>query len=396
LVLLSGQTPETSQVKIDVRLEKPAYLAGEPVFVLVDVRNVGPELISHGNLFGCGNVRLAVTGVERRVQPNIGGCYVGVGWGFGCSGSSGDRLAPGESRTSRYLLKDFDLIPGKYELTVSGTVPLSWYGRPGQVPGAEFQGVLSLNVQASTEAGLRAALGPLVSDANAPDHEQRRQARAGIIESAPPFLDSLIASFATDDFLGFAAVDALGRIATPASRGLLRDLYRLDKETRGSGVVLALARIAHPDEAAFFETVLGDATVDGLSRQYAALGLGRIGGDRVVKQLARALTVASADARPWIATALGNTRSREAVPVLIGMWGDAPSQDFVCGALRTLTHQHWCEGTANPPAQKQAEWTRRWKDTGAKAPIFGPDDCPTDLVFGTTLDPRSRQPRPLP
>lgn len=94
-----------------------------------------------------------------------------------------------------------------------------------------------------------------------------------------------------------------------------------------------------------------------------------------MRHLERALAVSAADVRPWIAMALGNTRSAAAVPVLIGMVGDNPSQNDVCGALRTLTHRNWCDGTAGDPAATRRKWLRDWNTSRSKGPIFGPDSC---------------------
>jgi hypothetical protein len=66
------------------------------------------------------------------------------------------------------------------------------------------------------------------------------------------------------------------------------------------------------------------------------------------------------------------------VPVLIGMFGNNPSRDDVCGALTTLTHRDWCDGTADDPAAKRRQWLRTWNATNAS--IFGPADCPADRL----------------
>ena len=120
--------------------------------------------------------------------------------------------------------------------------------------------------------------------------------------------------------------------------------------------------------------------MDQTSRRYAALGLGHIGGDRAVEHLERALVAASAEVRPSIATALGNTRARAAVPVLIGMFGNNPSRNDVCGALNTLTHRAWCGGTADDPVATRRQWLRWWRENGTTASIFGPDNCREDPV----------------
>jgi hypothetical protein len=106
----------------------------------------------------------------------------------------------------------------------------------------------------------------------------------------------------------------------------------------------------------------------------------RGGGDLGVRELERALPVASAELLDAIAFALGNTRSRAAVPVLIAMFGNVPARNNLCGALRTLTHRNWCGSTAEDPAATRRQWLRQWNAERSKTTIFGPDNCPADLT----------------
>ena len=116
--------------------------------------------------------------------------------------------------------------------------------------------------------------------------------------------------------------------------------------------------------------------VDQSSRSYAALGLGQIGGDRAVEYLKGALEASPSDAvRSSIATALGNTKSRAAVPLLSGMFNERFGVD-VCGPLMSLTHRTWCDGTGESFSGIRAEWLRRWNELGSAAEMFGTDNCP--------------------
>ena len=363
-----------AQVQVDVRLDKPRYLVGEPVVVFVDVHNVGDEAIGYST---CNtNVRLEIVGTARRVPPNILGCFSGMGFdvGGGCGSEDGRALQPGQTTTFRYLLKEYDLRPGRHWLSASGKAVR------GPV-GAEFARTVSLRVVAGTERELRAAMAPLVADADGRDPTRRHDAREAIIESAPPFLESLIARFAAENPNDTAAIDALGRIASIDSRLHLKELLHSSGEARSRpSIVLALARIGHRDDADFFAGVLDDEMQDQTSRGYAALGLGRAGGDAAVQHLERALPAASPDQRPTIATALGNTRSRAAVPALIGMFDLGPSYNDVCNALVTLTHRVWCDGSTENPAADQRRWRLLWQQNRATAPIFGSDRCPVETA----------------
>lgn len=124
---------------------------------------------------------------------------------------------------------------------------------------------------------------------------------------------------------------------------------------------------------------LRDRSTDEQTRQQAALDLGCIGGDRAVRHLEAALRDAGADTRPAIAIALGHTRSRLAVPVLIGMFGDDPARDEVCDALVTLTHRTWCDGGDDDDGSLRRAWRRWWSQMKSRVEIHGPDTCDTTV-----------------
>ena len=124
LLLLLAGTQAMAQVQVDVRLEKNRYLVGEPVVVLVDVHNIGDEAVGYSTCDG--DVRLEVVGAERRVPPNIFGCFSGMGSGGGCGIDHPPLLPPGQTTTFRYLLKDYDLRPGGYQLSASGKAGVRW------------------------------------------------------------------------------------------------------------------------------------------------------------------------------------------------------------------------------------------------------------------------------
>src|SRR4026208_2322921 len=81
ILLLAG--PAWAQVQVEVRTQKPQFLAGEPIFVIVEVKNVGTEQVAYGG--ASPPPELSVRNGERRVIKGLTGCGSGsgVGGGFG-------------------------------------------------------------------------------------------------------------------------------------------------------------------------------------------------------------------------------------------------------------------------------------------------------------------------
>ena len=72
---LLAATSAMAQVQVDVRLEKIRYLAGEPIVVLVDVRNVGRESVGYSECDGdVGLGSVPVVGIRkgrRSMEPRL-------------------------------------------------------------------------------------------------------------------------------------------------------------------------------------------------------------------------------------------------------------------------------------------------------------------------------------
>jgi hypothetical protein len=362
-------------------------MVGEPVFVGVDVMNVGSDPV---NYMSCDrNVELTVTGGRKKQSPVLFGCFWGLVEVNGCGMVSHPPIIhPGQTVSFWYLLKGHNLDAGDYTLQVNGEAGVRWnynsakhrYTDP--VDGQEVAGSLPLAIRTATETELKERYASYVVEAAGADWEWelRNRARQAIAEMAPPFLEETLLSFANRPGDERLTVEGLGQIATAESR---RDLIALfdrsaDLPLRAK-IVEKLAGIGTPQEIAFFGSLLAGGTTawDDEVGMFAALGLARIGGPGVVKNLASALPAASVRIRDAIVQALGNSRERDAVPVLIRLYADTDGliQNSVCGALATLTHFQWCGGSGNT-AELQTQWIDWWRKNGAQLPLFGPDQCP--------------------
>lgn len=387
------------QVDVEVRTNKAAYLVGEPVFVILNVRNIGSEAVGYS--YCDGQVDLTVHEAEKKQPPNLWGCSIGVGGGFGCGIDHPPMLAPNENVSFQYLLTDYRLRAGNYVLRAKGKAGVRWKYYPNTtpsalpspppqhkegdpVPGATFDISLPIALALGSQEELRLAYAPYIRDAESPgaDASEMRRAREAIAEMAPEFLEKTIAGFASGPTsTPSLAVKGLGQIDSAESRVDLISLYDKSTDlTLRNQIAQALAGLATQDELQFFVELLpGRSTdIDNRIRQSAALGLGHIGGDVAARALAPGLANPSGRVRLAVAAALGNTRSRSAVPLLIRMYGDNDNtvRNEVCGALIELTHREWCDGSSTSVTVQQSRWLRWWKLNAPRTALYGNEECP--------------------
>jgi hypothetical protein len=397
ILLLAG--PAWAQVQVEVRTEKPQFLAGEPIFVIVEVKNVGTEQVAYGGASVKPPPELSVRNGERRVIKGLTGCGSGsgVGGGFGVFIDHPPMLQPGKSTTFRYLLRGYRLKPGTYELHVSGTADVAWRepsfvqtGAPRPaftrsitepVEGATIYRTVALTITAASEEALRAAYAPYVAAAES-SPRAGREAVNGILEMAPAFLEPEIRTLVKQrgHERGFAAAaEALAEIDTPSSRAELIDWFdRSDDLQIRSSIVRAVAMARHPDNLPFLVSLLpGRSTqIDNRVRRDAALGIGMIGGEAAVEALRDAPRSPDPLVAGAVFLALGNTQSKSAIPILIeraeGQKGYVSND--VCTALITLTHRSWCGGVGLEETQKK--WRAWWAANARDVRAYAPDDCP--------------------
>jgi len=241
------------------------------------------------------------------------------------------------------------------------------------VEGATIDRTLALTITAASEESLRAAYVPYVAAAAESFSRGANQAVDGILEMAPAFLEpeirTLIKRHGHERGFAYAAAQALAEIDTPSSRAELIDWFdRSDDLQIRSAIVNAVARARHPDNLPFLASLLpGRSTqIDNRIRRDAALGIGMIGGEAAVEALRDAPRSPDPLVADAVLEALGNTRSKSAIPILIeraeGQKGYVNND--VCNALITLTHLGWCGGVGLEETQKK--WRTWWGYTSRK------------------------------
>lgn len=394
LMVAAVALPGLCQVQVEVRTSQSTYLAGEPVFVIADVKNVGTDPVGYGKIDS--DVHLTVEGGRTKREPNLTGCFGGYsGGGFGGLSFHPPMLQPGQTIPFWYLLKGYDLRAGSYVLRASGKAGVRWKYYPPPPPkhaetdpieGRMFDSSMKLVIRDATEAELRQRYASYVADAEGLYMELRSRAREAIAEMAPPFLEKKLLAFADQPEDVRLAIKGLGQLPTDESRSDLVVLFDKCVDVRlRPEIVEKLAGIGTAHEMAFFASLLPGRSSewDDRYRTFAALGLGRIGGAEAVRRLKAGLQSPNPLVRHAIAIALANTRAASAIPILIEMYSDQEAfvGDTACSALVALTHYKWCDGGAPRPVE-QARWRAWWRQHASSTRTYGPDSCP---AFGASL-----------
>jgi len=393
-------TPAVAQVEVGIRTEKASYLAGEPVFILVDIKNVGDEPIGYGG----GGIQNPLTFVVANGKPkpvrSLSACG-GEGGGAMGGVDHPPMLKPGAQTTRRYLLRGYRLTPGSYELRVFGHADVGWKSYPtlpsgdpapppkhkdgDPVEGAVVNRTLPLLIVAGSQSELEAAYKPYVAVAMEVYSQRGFEADQALFEMAPSFLEAEIVKVVryagNQDGIAANAASALAEIDSPSSR---KELIAWFDRTRDLGIrrdiVDAIARSRNPDNLEFLASLLpGRSTeLDDWIRSTAALGIGRIGGPTAVSALAQAPSSPNPLVNGNIIRALGNTHDKSAVPVLIecARRHDGYVDNDVCNALPMLTHRQWCDGSSDVSAM-QGRWRSWWAANSATATIYDNEDCPS-------------------
>jgi hypothetical protein len=220
-----------------------------------------------------------------------------------------------------------------------------------------------------------------------------------------PVFDDWLMSGGVPEYYGF---HALSKLNTAEARALLAkaanasaDLYaswdknvhwddydpqQADKRKQEAfaswraSALHALARMGDPSYLPLLEELAGDSSTT--VRQEAISNLGLLGGE---KELPKLLDIArndpDANDRTSAITAMGDTDSLKAVPILIDLFSlpnvNQPiSSDF---PLMTLTHHFVRIDEDRTPAEYQAIWRQWWNENKAIARAYGPFECSASL-----------------
>jgi hypothetical protein len=326
----------------------------------------------------CDDFAIEVLGAEPADKP----------WGCGFAGSCGRGLMevpPGKRTTLRQLLnQQFRLQPGAYSLHAQTTIVIrkqNLFDSP-KIEQMNVSDALQVKLQHGNENELESAFRPIVTELNDPDPRRRAEAAAAITELAPPFLEGTLIELTKTNF-AHSAITALRKADTPKTRAALAQIA-IDSDDSMLRIE-AINNLGRTMDAAYLPTLfqLMESTNKAI-RKASAEASGTLGGVTAVQRLSSFISDVDAETRIAGAGGLGNTRTREAVPILIGLLLDSDSdvRQTAVTNLWLLTHHAALDGNgwadvskAESAASVHQRWVRWWGSHGATCEIHGMTDC---------------------
>jgi len=367
-------------------LSKASYSAGEPIYLIFEVKNSGTQplrILTANPLSFCGGYKIEVEGSKKQESR---GCFEGMA---GSCVSSDEILKPGKTHTDRILLNQrYDLRkPGRYSLRVThnlqydSTIEISAVLTPSS-PSESFDAQLEVVLEPTDEASLRLEFQKYVLELQSTDLMRQVIAGQVIANLAPPFLEGTIEQMLKSPELQGLGVLGLRNLGTPTSHRTLAEFVERSAPEQSSGAYQnAISYLGDIGDRSDLATLLGVAKANppgSYSRELAVQAAGKVGGDDAVPPLVDQLSDPSIDVRQSAVRGLSYTGSRSAVPVLIELL--ASPEERVSGtaefSLQTLTHYRASERNSGvTPAANYVRWSQWWNRYGQNATIYRYDEC---------------------
>lgn len=382
MMVLAGTSRVASAQQIEGRFypEKQNYLVGEPIFVVLDLVNEGSEPVY---------IAVSCTWLDTHFEaptvatpkPEVGlfGCGVG-GWAGSCA-SSETQILPGAHYRRRYLLDgsfQFD-SPGAYPIRAQHKVDIYSDGNGYQVIATQ-EVVSNFEVTLIQGSGdeLAAAYVPLLREMKSSDDLTRSLAVSAIVQKPPPFLEDNILALADDPQTAAASVEGLEHLGTLRAKAKLAELCGPGQpECIRQMAVTTLGEMGDPAYCSLMLNIAKESHQ--YSRFIALRAAGYLCGENVLPLASEFLSNADASPRFEAAYALGNSRSRAAVALLIPLLLDRDPnvRRAASDALASLTHRKSKFETGDKSAGMQSylAWTNWWASHRLNAVIYSIEDC---------------------
>jgi HEAT repeat protein len=359
----------SAQMRAQVRLDKAHYVAGEPVFIVWEYSNVGSTSIPFDK-YDTYCPKPGISAPSLRFSEPTVFPYPHDG-AIDCASLKGS-LKAGETYTTKFLLNHrFDLSsPGKYDLVV----PLE------PLPGInDRSGKLSLVLEPSTAAELRAAYQPYLDAVRSDTDPAKREALRVLADSGANFAETDLLRFSSDPRGGSdlqdIAEEGLARLKTPAACARLAELAQQPELHHQQK---AIEHLAQCGDSTYMVFLFRLADQDRGLRDFTLRSAAEVGGDAAVDRLLSLASPGSLD-REKALYALGRTGSERAAGFIIEslpLLQDDGSRIAALQSLRTLTHYESKKKDFSGQAQ---EW-QQWWATSQKKQIYKPRDWQVPLT----------------
>ncbi len=384
------------------RMEKTAFLRGEPVFCEFTIENTGsrPFAFSYRTPTRMLNTELESeprftitdeTG-KRAADPAPRPC--GGARGTAVYGSV--TLPPGHTHTERWLLDQWARFPGpgRYRVRAERRLPLLALNPQTQEflepPAAYALAIneLTLEIAPATKTELQAAFQPYLQELANPEGKDLAEAALVVTALPQPFcLDRLIALVTAPAqerrWDRQQALEGLARLGTPAAWEAISSVAEGKGLSPASGDGPASARdkalrsyaillLGQRGDQALLPAVLemASATPDADLRGDALRALGFFDDPRANELLFRQLRSPRTTDRVNSILGLRNLERRDAIPALLAMLKDPDAQvrQVAHFALRSLTGQKITlppDASLADAARAAEEWHAWWRNHGA-------------------------------
>ena len=377
-------SPVAAQFELNPTLSKETYLAGEPVFLNLTVKNVSTQQLrlDTANPFAiCSGYSFALQGARDR-------------YAMACKGGGGSclsgflNLAPGKSSTTRVLLNArYDIRePGHYLLKVNYRA--SYAPGSGKLPVAallghqDFEKQIEIVLAPSTPDRLKPIFAPYRNELDSPNWRKQMEAADVISYLAPAFMESNFLRMLHTPGKEAIGVEAARNLGTPSAHRALAEFVKDPPTTKFPALYQkALRYLGEIGDSGDVPVLLEAAhkALDRETRRVAMEAAASAGGAAAIPALESELHDQSKEIRDDAEDALSFTGSRSAVPVLIQLlWSsDEHLRTFAELGLEELTHLRGAklDGIHSLPPDAYSKWSRWWANGGQAATIFKQDQC---------------------
>lgn len=373
---IAAVCPSAAQIRAEAHLDKKSYLAGEPVFVVWEYKNIGSVDVPFEKFDPyCPEpgIRAPLGFAEPTVFPYPHDSI------FDCE-SIMSSLIPGETYETKFLLNHrFDVSkPGTYDIVVPlGTgIGNSVHPFPGTLDGTK---TLTVILQRATETVLRRAYQPYFDVLNSDAYSQKREALRVLADSGAKFAETELLRFSSDPQSGFdsqdLADDGLARLRTPAACARLAELADHPELHHQQAAIQQLGQCGDPG---YMLLLFRLADRDSAVRQFAILAAGEVGGEAAVDRL---LSLHLQNSAEWETkfyglARTGSERAARAIIDALPYLHDGTLQYAALRSLATLTHR---ESREKDFAAQSQEW-KQWWATSPKKMIYKPRDWRVPLT----------------